>query len=123
MADNVTTFPADRFYSQRSGDGGGNGLEARVAKLESDVEHIKRDISDIKGRQLAFMDRTEDNFKEMRQEFKSVRSETEDNFKEMRQEFKSVRSEMKSDFRMLFGALITVTLGLAGLMAKGFGWL
>lgn len=48
---------------------------------------------------------------------------TEDNFKDMRQEFKEVRSEMKNDFLFLFGALITVTLGLAGLMAKGFGWL
>ncbi|NWB98026.1 hypothetical protein HX882_19190 [Pseudomonas gingeri] len=40
------------------------------------------------------------------------------------------RKETKSDFRLLFGALITVSLGLAGLMvglsgliAKGFGWL
>lgn len=27
------------------------------------------------------------------------------------------------DFRVLFGALIAVALGLAGLMAKGFHWL
>lgn len=30
---------------------------------------------------------------------------------------------MERDFRILFGALIAVTLGLAGLMARGFGWL
>ena len=28
--------------------GGGNGMEARVAKLESDVEYIKRDVSEMK---------------------------------------------------------------------------
>jgi hypothetical protein len=26
------------------------------------------------------------------------------------------------DFRVLFGAIIFVSLSLAGLMAKGFGW-
>ncbi len=104
MKNNVTFFPGNHF-GQKSGNGGGDDLEARVAKLESDVSHIRSDIAEIKGRQQAFMDRTEDNFKEMRQEFKEV------------------RSEMKSDFRILFGALITVTLGLAGLMAKGFGWM
>lgn len=32
-----------------SGSGGGNGgMEARIAKLESDVEYIKRDIGDLK---------------------------------------------------------------------------
>ena len=33
------------------------------------------------------------------------------------------RKESRSDFRVLFGALIIVVLGLAALMAKGFGWL
>jgi hypothetical protein len=30
---------------------------------------------------------------------------------------------MQSDFRMLFGVIIAVALGIAGLMAKGFHWL
>jgi len=30
---------------------------------------------------------------------------------------------MQTDFRLLFGAIIAVTLGLAALMAKGFHWL
>lgn len=35
-------------YSNHSG-GGGGGMESRVAKLESDVEHIKTSIIDIKN--------------------------------------------------------------------------
>lgn len=31
-----------------NGGGGGGMLEARVARLESDVEHIRRDMSDVK---------------------------------------------------------------------------
>lgn len=47
--------------------------------------------------------------------------------KELRDDVRSMRSDISSirttDFRLLFGAIITVALGLAGLMAKGFHWL
>jgi hypothetical protein len=35
--------------TQYSGDGGGGGMEARLAKLEADVGHIKIDCSDVKS--------------------------------------------------------------------------
>lgn len=70
------------------------GMEARVAKLEAAMEHVQRDISDIK---------------------QSLRGHDD--------KFDGLRDRMDSDFRILFGALIVTTLGLAGLMAKGFGWL
>ncbi len=73
-------------------------LESRVARLEASAEHIQFDISEIK------MDI---------RDIKSV----------MREEFSSVRKEHAFDFRLLFGAVIATTLGLAGIMAKGFGWL
>jgi hypothetical protein len=34
-----------------------------------------------------------------------------------------IRGHQERDFRLLFGTIIGITLGLAGLMAKGFGWL
>ena len=88
--------------------GGGphdGGMEARVAKLESDVCQIQSDISDIKT-----------DIREHRQGLVSFSKDVKD-------EFKLVRDEMKADFRILFGALIFVAIGLAGLMAKGFGWI
>lgn len=42
---------------------------------------------------------------------------------EMKVDIREVKHDQRSDFRLLFGALIAVALGLAGLMAKGFGWL
>lgn len=72
------------------GNGGGgtsDGMEARVAKLEADIGHIKTSLSDV------------------------------------RSEVRELRSDARTDFRLLFGALIFVALGLAGLMAKGFKWL
>jgi hypothetical protein len=41
---------------------------------------------------------------------------------ELRTGVDGVRVNQERDFRVLFGALISVALCLAGLMAKGFGW-
>lgn len=62
-------------------------MEARVAKLESDVENIKNSIKDIKD------------------------------------DVREIKRDARTDFRLLFGALIVATLGLASLMAKGFNWI
>jgi hypothetical protein len=69
--------------------GGGtyDGMEARVAVLETHIEHLKDDMTEI------------------------------------RKDVRELRADLRLDFRILFGALITVALGLAGLMAKGFHWL
>ncbi|MFT4247667.1 MAG: hypothetical protein QM581_06460 [Pseudomonas sp.] len=42
---------------------------------------------------------------------------------EMKADVRELRRDAKTDFRLLFGAIIAVALGLAGLMAKGFHWL
>lgn len=42
---------------------------------------------------------------------------------ELRADVREIKRDQRSDFRLLFGAIIAATLGLAGLMAKGFGWL
>lgn len=42
---------------------------------------------------------------------------------DLKADLREMRRDMRSDFRVLFGAIIAVALGLAGIMAKGFGWL
>jgi len=46
---------------------------------------------------------------------------------ELKADVRNVRNDITgirtTDFRILFGAIIAVALGLAGLMARGFGWL
>jgi hypothetical protein len=61
-------------------------MEARIGQLESDVDCIKRDVTELRG------------------------------------DVRTLREHQERDFRLLFGALIVVALGLAALMAKGFGW-
>ncbi|WP_320709195.1 hypothetical protein [Enterobacter sp. 302C9] len=69
-------------------------MDGRVARIESDISYIKRDIQDIKG-----------------------------DIKDVRSDIKDIRTDMRTDFRITFGALIAVALGLAGIMARGFGWM
>lgn len=42
---------------------------------------------------------------------------------DIKTEVRGLRSDARTDFRLTFGALIAVAIGLAGLMAKGFGWI
>jgi hypothetical protein len=42
---------------------------------------------------------------------------------DVKTELRALRSDQRSDFRLTWGAVIAVALGLAALMAKGFGWL
>ncbi|EET3689555.1 hypothetical protein FI740_003172 [Escherichia coli] len=46
---------------------------------------------------------------------------------ELKSDLKDVRDDIDkirtTDFRLMFGALIATTLGLAGLMARGFHWI
>lgn len=90
--------PKEKDDSKKSPPPPPTDMEARIAQLESDVEYIKRDISDLKT------------------EVKEFRSES-------RSEFRDIRKEAREDFRISFTALIGLGLGLAGLMAKGFHWL
>jgi hypothetical protein len=41
---------------------------------------------------------------------------------EIKSDVREIKRDARTDFRLLFGALIFVALGLAGLMAKGFHW-
>jgi hypothetical protein len=42
---------------------------------------------------------------------------------EIKSDIREIKRDARNDFRSLFGALIFVALGLAGLMAKGFHWI
>ncbi len=87
MADHVKLVPGGGGLYTPKPPGGGNEMEARIAKLESDVGHIQTNIGDMKN------------------------------------DLREIRKETREDFRVTWAGIITVGLGLAALMAKGFHWL
>ena len=73
------------------------GMEARVAVLEEIASATKQAMAGLQ------------------QEVHDLRTETS-------RRDEALRDAIETDFRVMFGSLITVALGLAALMAKGFHW-
>jgi predicted nucleic acid-binding Zn-ribbon protein len=87
-------------------------MEHRLTRLEVTTQHIQDDLRDL---------RTE--LRDFKGEVRDFKGEMRDFQKEVRSEFRDVRHQARTDFRLLFGALISVAVGMAALMAKGFHWI
>jgi tetrahydromethanopterin S-methyltransferase subunit G len=97
-----------------AGDGGSpqdRGMEARLAVLEEIAAATRQSVADQRAD-------TNRRFEEVNRRFEEVNHR----FDAVDRRFDSMRDAMERDFRLLFGAIITVALGLAALMAKGFHW-
>lgn len=82
-----------------------NDLARRVAVLEEIAASTKQVLSELRD--------------EMRIGFRELRTELRD----MRTELRDMRQRQERDFRLLFGAVIIATLGLAGLIARTQHWI
>jgi hypothetical protein len=54
---------------------------------------------------------------------KQILAEIRTEIRDMRTEMRDMRTRQERDFRLLFGAIILVALGLAGLIARAQHWL
>ncbi|MBX5462362.1 MAG: hypothetical protein IRZ28_14885 [Steroidobacteraceae bacterium] len=76
-------------------------METRIDRLESYFASLARDVG-----------RIESDVGHLRARLAGVESDV-----------KQLVQRQERDFRVLFGALMTVAVGLATLLAKGFGWI
>ena len=95
-----TQPPAPPVAPTGGGSGDGGDLPRRVDRLETKVDKMTDDLGEIKVR----LGRIEEKLGHM-----PTKAE--------------LTGALLKQYIALFGALIAATLGLAGLMAKGFGWL
>ena len=86
------TFPARTQHS--GGGGGGDNMEARLAKLEANMEHVQSECADIKA------------------DVRSVRDKVDD-----------VKDAIASAKVWALVLYIGLSAALLFTMAKGFGWL
>lgn len=82
-----------------------NPMEARIARLESDVSHIQTDVADMKV------------------DLRSLRDKLDDLSVRFSGKFDELRGEMHSTRVWGFGLFITMTGTMLTVMARGFGWL
>ena len=97
-------IPAIRSDIARLGGhgGGGDDVEARIATLESDVRHIRSDVSDIK----VDLRRLDDKFESMRTEFSG---QIQDVRTDLSGQITQVRSELSGKFDDLARSLASGT--------------
>jgi hypothetical protein len=106
-------------------------LEARVVRLETAMESVQSDIRDIKTELRMF--RAEVNAaltnlkRDIDDKFDAFRKEFDGKLESFRNEFndklEANRKESKGDLLKLAALMVSAMLGLAGMMARGFGWI
>jgi DNA anti-recombination protein RmuC len=106
-------------------------LEARVVRLETAMESVQSDIREIKTELRLFRAEVKGEFANLRKEFDekfdAFRKEFDGKLESFRKEFndklEANRRESKGDLLKLAALLVSAMLGLAGMMARGFGWI
>jgi hypothetical protein len=106
-------------------------LEARVVRLETAMESVQSDIREIKTELRLFRAEVKEEFAKLRREFDekfdSFRKEYDGKFESFRKEFSDKldanRKEAKNDLLKFAAIVMSAMLGLAGMMARGFGWI
>ena len=120
-------------------------MEARIARIESDVSHMRTDVADIKVDLRSLRDRVDGAETTLRGEIKSVevtlRGEIKGLESTLRGEIKGVESTLRSEIESLrdgqgilkaeiasakiWGLFLYIALAAAnaGALARGFGWI
>jgi chaperonin cofactor prefoldin len=102
-------------------------FEARVddrferfeARVDDRFEKFEAKVDDRFGK---FEARVDDRFDRFEAKIEKTDAKFDAKFDRVDARFEEVRIHARSDFHLLFGSLIASALGLAGMMAKGFGW-
>ena len=115
-------------------------LDTRVTRLEVITESLparfdeqKVEFREFRAEMNARFDKVDDRFEKVDDRFERLEAKFDDRFERLEAKvdakfdrvdakFEQVGIKARSDFHLLFGSLIASTLGLAGMMAKGFGW-
>jgi hypothetical protein len=87
-------------------------MEARIARIESDVAHVRTDVADLKIR----FDRVDTRMDRLEAKLDAFKDETHANFAALKDRIAG------AEVRALV-LHFTLTAGLLGVMARGFGWI
>jgi predicted nuclease with TOPRIM domain len=94
-------------------------VDDRFEKIEDRIDKFEAKVDD---RFEKFEAKIDDRFEKFEAKIDSKFDRVDAKFDRVDARFEEVGIKARSDFHLLFGSLIASTLGLAGMMAKGFGW-
>jgi hypothetical protein len=102
-------------------------MEARVARLESDVAHLLGAVAEIKAGLLALRDRVDERMDRLESKLEgkldSFKTEVSGKLAALESRFDSLESRL--DRRLMWAISLNLAFGagILGAMARGFGWL
>jgi hypothetical protein len=91
-------------------------MEARIARLESDVSHLRADVAEIKLDLRSFRDKHDQQVDQVNARIESVRADLTAKYDNLKDTIASAKVWALT----LYIALAAVNLGT---LARGFGWL
>ena len=98
-------------------------IDDRFAKLDEKIEKLGARVNDrFEKLEAKFEDRFVKMEAKFEDRFEKLELRFDAKFDRVDARFEEVRISARSDFHLLFVSLIASALGLAGMMAKGFGW-
>lgn len=101
-------------------------MEARVAVLEEIAAAIKQGLVDLRHDGREVNRRLQELQATLESDFRTLQTAQERDFCGLQtaqeSDFRAAQAVRERDFRLLFGAIISVAIGLAALMGHGFHW-
>jgi hypothetical protein len=91
-------------------------MEARIARIEADVAHLRTDLADFKVEVRTRLDRIDLRMDRLEAKFDAFKDAT-------RGEFVALREKIASTEIRTLVLHLTLTAGMLGVMARGFGWI
>jgi chromosome segregation ATPase len=116
-------------------------MEARIARLESDVSHLRTDVADIKVDLRALRDKVDGVETSLRGEIKGLEKSLQGEIKDLEKSLRGEITDLKDDNSSLrhdiaavrveiasaksWGLALSMTLTgvMLTVMARGFGWM
>ena len=91
-------------------------MEARIARIESDVAHLRTDLAEFKADVRTRLERADARMDRLEVKLDAFKDETHADFTALKDRIAS------AEVRTLL-LHFTLTVGLLGVMARGFGWI
>jgi hypothetical protein len=91
-------------------------MEARIARIESDVAHLRTDVAEFKTEVRTRLDRMDSRMDRLEAKLDAFKDETHAGFAALKDRIAA------AEVRTLL-LHFTLTAGMLGVMARGFGWI
>lgn len=100
-----------------------NDLQPRVAVLEEMAASTKQILAEIRNDMRDMRTGLHAELRDLRTEMHDMRTDLKTDIRDVRTDLRDMRQRQERDFRLLFGAIILVAIGLAGLIARTQHWI